>query len=134
MTRSAEGGRVSVMLAIAVTGLLFIIGVAHDAGGQIRTTMYAEQVAAEAARAGGQAVDPAVVAGSGRQRVDEAAARRAALAYLDDAGVDGQVEIDGGGTEITVQVTVAYHRQILGLFGFGDYRVTRSATARLVAG
>jgi hypothetical protein len=58
VTTGDDAGRVSVLLAITITGLLFIIGVVHDVGGQIRTALYAEQVAAEAARAAGQALTP----------------------------------------------------------------------------
>jgi hypothetical protein len=122
------------MMAITITGLLFIIGVVHDVGGQIRTTFYAAQVAAEAARAGGQAVDTDIVAAHGDHSADRSAAERAALAYLSDADADGWVAFSEDSTEITVGVNLTYRRVILGLFGFNDYEVTRQATARLVAG
>lgn len=66
---AGEQGRVSIFLAIAVTGLLFITGVAHDVSVQIRTALQAELVAAEAARAAGQAVNPDRVAETGRAHV-----------------------------------------------------------------
>ncbi|MFS8498711.1 MAG: hypothetical protein FWJ70_10810 [Micromonosporaceae bacterium] len=124
----------SILLAVTLTGLLFIIGVAHDVGDQVRAALWAEQLAAEAARAGGQAVDRDTVAATGEQRVDPVAAERAALSYLSDAGVEGQVAFSPDLTEITVSVTLTRPRVILGLFGFGDYEVTRQATAQLVSG
>jgi hypothetical protein len=129
-----QAGRVSILLAVTLAGLLFIIGVAHDVGDQVRAALWAEQLAAEAARAGGQAVDLEAVAATGEQRVDPVAAERAALSYLSDAGVDGQVTFSRDLTEITVSVTLTRPRVVLGLFGFGDYRVTRRATAQLVSG
>jgi hypothetical protein len=129
-----DAGRVSVFVAITVSGLLFIIGVAHDVSAQVRATLYAELVAAEAARAAGQAVDPVQVAATGTHRVDPARADEAAQAYLADAGVIGQVEFNAELTEVTVTVAGLHPRLILRLFGFSDYRVERSATAELVSG
>jgi hypothetical protein len=127
-------GRVSVFVAITVSGLLFIIGVAHDVSAQVRATLHAELVAAEAARAAGQAVDPAQVAATGTHRVDPARADEAAQAYLADAGVTGHVEFNAELTAVTVTVAAVHPRLILRLFGFSDYRVERNATAELVSG
>ena len=133
-TGDSQAGRVSILLAVTLAGLLFIIGVAHDVGDQIRASLWAEQLAAEAARAGGQVVDLDAVAATGGQRVDPAAAEQAALSYLSDAGVEGQVAFSPDLSEITVSVTLTRPRAILGLFGFGAYQVTRRATAQLVSG
>jgi hypothetical protein len=134
VSRRDDSGRLSVFVAITVTGLLFIIGVAHDVSAQARATLHADLVAAEAARAAGQAVDPDRVAAAGEHRVDPVAATEAAQAYLADAGVTGSVEFSDDLTEITVTVSGVHPRLILRMFGFSEHRVQRSATAHLVAG
>lgn len=131
---AGEQGRVSIFLAIAVTGLLFITGVAHDVSVQIRTALQAELVAAEAARAAGQAVNPDRVAADGQPRVDPAAARGAAQDYLADSGTSGRVDLSADLSEVTVTVTETRSRAFLQLFGFPDYEVQRRATAQLVSG
>lgn len=133
-TDRGDAGRLSVFVAITMSGLLFIIGVAHDVSAQVRATLHAELVAAEAARAAGQAVDPDQVAATGSHLVDPVAASQAAQAYLADADATGQVEFNDDLTEVTVTVSGVHPRLILRLFGFSDYQVARSATAQLVSG
>lgn len=129
-----DAGRVSVFLAIALTALLAVIGLSYDAAGQVRTLHTAQLLAAEAARAAGQAVDADAVAELGEHRVDEQAAEAAADAYLQAAGVAGQVDASDDLTEITVTVTEAYQPVFLSLFGAGPREVTGAATATLVSG
>jgi len=131
--RSGDQGRISVMLAICLSGLLAVIGVAADASGQVRTVMYADSVAAEAARAAGQAIDVDHTAQTGEHRVDPLAAEQAAHAYLDAAGVTGQVSFNPDFTEITVTAEAIYQPRILSLFGLAATTVTGSHTAALVA-
>ena len=77
----------TVFLAITVVGLLVLIGLITDGGAKLRAAQRADQVAAEAARAAGQAIDqPALVSG-GTARVDRVAAIAAASAYLDAGGL-----------------------------------------------
>lgn len=130
--RHTDRGRISVMLAICLSVLLVAIGAAADATGQVRTVMYADSVAAEAARAAGQAIDVDHTAQTGEHRVDPLAAEQAAHAYLQAAGVTGQVSFNPDFTEITVTAEAIYQPRILNLFGLPPVTVTGTHTAALV--
>lgn len=128
----SDRGRVSVFLAITFFAVLAVIGVAADAPGQWRALLYASNVATEAGRAAGQAIDIEHTAATGEHRVDPAAAHDAAQQYLTDVGVTGTVELSDDLTEVTVAVTYLYEPQILGLFGLPPREVTATHTAALV--
>ena len=53
-----DAGRVSLFLAVSMLGILAIIGMSFDGAGQLRALQRADNLAAEAARAGGQADRP----------------------------------------------------------------------------
>lgn len=132
-----EDGRVSIFLTIAIAGLVAVFGVAVDATGQIRTLMRADNIAAEAARAAGQAVDVDVVAAEGRQRVNRDQAVAYANQYLTEAGhdipdSDWSVRLTDDGTAVDITVRLTYQPRILGLFGRSDVRVTGRSRATLV--
>jgi Flp pilus assembly protein TadG len=135
-----DAGRVSVFMAVIITGLLLVFGVAVDGTGQLRTLMRAENIAAEAARAAGQAIDPDVVASVGEHRVNAAKAAQFASEYLAAAGHDlpgscCDVQPNAAGTAVDISVTLPYDRRIVDLFGFSDtIPVTGTATAVLVTG
>lgn len=143
MTRNLPGpprdaGRISIFVAVAITALLAVFGVAVDATGQLRTLMRADNLAAEAARAAGQGVDIDEVAATGEHRVSQQRAVQYASEYLEVARQDlpdGDWSVeptpDGNAVVITVQLT--YHHRILGLL-VDDPTITRTATANLVKG
>ncbi|MEU0076692.1 pilus assembly protein TadG-related protein [Micromonospora tulbaghiae] len=137
--REAENGRVSLFLAVAMTGVLAIIGLAYDGAGQLRTLQRADNLAAEAARAGGQMIDRARAIEGGPKRIDQVAARAAVAAYLDAAGGVQDHEVDfpvvGTETQIRVRVQITYSRDLLSLFGVQETAtVTGEATARALTG
>lgn len=132
--RDRDAGRVSVFLAIGVVGVLAVIGVAADVPGLWRAMLHASNVATEAARAAGQAVDIDHTAATGQHQVDPAAAQDAAADYLNAAGVNGTVELSEDLTEITVSVSFDYEPQILGLFGLPPREVSATHTAALLTG
>ncbi len=129
-----DEGRVSLFLAAAMIGVLAIIGLAFDGAGQLRSRQLADNLAAEAARTGGQSIDRAKAIQGGRKEIDEAAARAAVTSYLAAAGATGhsvEFPVVDGEKLIRVQVTVTYDRYLLGFFGFGDaVTVSGEATAR----
>ncbi|MGW2855093.1 TadE/TadG family type IV pilus assembly protein, partial [Streptomyces sp. NPDC001215] len=57
--RGDDRGGVTVFVAVCVIALIGIIGLAIDGGSKMRATERADYIAGEAARAGGQAIDPA---------------------------------------------------------------------------
>ncbi|WBB48102.1 pilus assembly protein TadG-related protein [Verrucosispora sp. WMMA2044] len=133
-----DAGRVSIFLAVALIGVLAIIGMAFDGAGQLRTLQRAENLAAEAARAGGQAIDRATAIEGGPKRINRREARRAVRNYLTTAGASDHTvtfPVVDGETLIRVRVEVTYDRAALGLFGFSNtVTVSGEATARALTG
>ncbi|HET8616195.1 MAG TPA: Tad domain-containing protein [Actinomycetales bacterium] len=126
-----ERGSITVWLALASFAMIFFVGLAVDLGGQVHAHERAHDVAAQAARAGGEQVNggPAIQ-GTGLT-VNPAAARAAAQRYLDQAGVDGTVMVTSSDT-ITVTVHDSYDSQFLGLIGIHRLEVTGTASAHLL--
>lgn len=137
--RIGDAGRISVFLAIAFTGLLLVVGVIVDSAGQLRTLLRAENVAAEAARAAGQAIDHNQVISGGPVVADPVAARDAAAAYVDraaaavDQPATWAVEVNPEGTQVRITVTLVYRTQVLWLIGVTEREVTATSTAILVS-
>ena len=132
MTRRVrdERGSISVWLVTASFVMIMLVGLAVDLG-QVHAQQRAHDIAAQAARAGGQRIQaPAAIEGRSVD-VDLAAARTAAKDYLAAADVEGTVEITGGDT-VTVTVTDHYDPQFLGAIGISDLTVTGEASARVV--
>ncbi|MEV6366326.1 hypothetical protein AB0L86_05465 [Micromonospora musae] len=133
-----DAGRVSIFLAVAMVGVLAVIGLSYDGAGQLRTLQRADNLAAEAARAGGQAVDRATAIAGGPKRIDKRLARAAVVDYLAAAGAAGHTvsfPVVNGETLIRVRVTITYRRSMLGLLGFDDtITVSGEATARALTG
>ena len=76
------------LLAIGLTAILMIIGLSVDAGGVMRTTHRADDIAAEAARVGGQVIDVSAIL-AGHPHVldtsnDDQAIKAAVNQYLDN--------------------------------------------------
>jgi hypothetical protein len=141
MTRrpGRESGRVSLFLAAALAGVLVIIALAYDTAGQLRSVRRADDLAAEAARSGGQVIDRARAIEGGPKEIDEAGARVAVADYLRAAGGVRDHTVDfpvvDGEKQIQVRVRISYRRDLLGLFGFGNtVTVTGEATARALTG
>ncbi|MGW0214844.1 pilus assembly protein TadG-related protein [Micromonospora chokoriensis] len=135
-SRSGEHGRVSIFLAVTMIGVLAIIGLSFDGAGQLRTLQRAQNLAAEAARAGGQAIDRATAIEGGPKRIDQEEAVVAVDNYLAVAGTAGHTVSFpqvGGETRIRVTVTITYHRSMLGPFVSGKtVAVTGEATASAI--
>jgi Flp pilus assembly protein TadG len=132
-----DAGGISILLAIGLTAILMIIGLSVDAGGVMRTTHRADDIAAEAARVGGQVIDVSAIL-AGHPHVldtsnDNLAIRTAVNQYLATAGATGTVQVAADHQHLTVTVTLVYNTVILSLFG-GDssFTVTGTATAALV--
>ena len=126
-----ERGSISIWLAVSSFVMMILVGLAVDLGGQVHAKQRAHNIAAEAARTGGERVQAAPAITGDYVAVDAAAARTAAQAYLAASGVTGTVSVTGGDT-ITVNVTDTYTTTFLSIIGIGELTVTSSATARLV--
>lgn len=121
-------------VAVCVIALIGIIGVAVDGGSKMRATERADYIAGEAARAGGQAIDPADAISGRAITVDPQAAAAAAQSYLRSAGVIGTVSVSGDGKTLIVTVTSTYDTKFLSVFGIGSLSVTGHGKATLLHG
>ncbi|MPZ26759.1 MAG: hypothetical protein GEV12_09950 [Micromonosporaceae bacterium] len=129
---TGDRGRVSVFVAATMPMMLLFMALMWDASGYLRAMHRADNVANEAARAAGQAIDiPLAVTGE-QIVVDPAAASAAADAYLAAAGVTGQAQVSEDGRRVSVAVAVPYPPLFLGAFGFGPYTARGRADAHLV--
>ena len=132
----ADGDRGSVTLffAVAVVGLLVLLGLVVDGAAKVRAVQRADTLAAEAARAGGQAIAlPPTIAGQ-RPHADPAASVAAARAYLAANGADGTAAVASGGRRLDVTVTTSTPTVFLGLIGVTAMIAHGHASANLAFG
>ena len=125
-----ERGSISVWAATAALIMIICVGIAVDLGGQVRAQQHARDVAAQAARVGGQYLDDSAVQGR-YPSVAASQAKSAAGDYLAAAGVAGTVTVTGA-TTIDVDVTDTYNPLFLGVVGIGDLTVTGRASAQVI--
>ncbi|WP_427168840.1 TadE/TadG family type IV pilus assembly protein (plasmid) [Streptomyces sp. C1-1] len=129
-----DRGGITVFVAVCVLALLAIIGLAVDGGGTMRAVERADYLAGEAARAGGQAIDPTDAITGTAITVDPQAAAAAAQSYLASAGATGAVSISPDGITLTVTVTSTYQTTFLSVAGISSLPVSGHATATLLHG
>ena len=127
---TTNAARSRVWMALASFVMMMLVGLAVDLGGQVHAQQRAHDLAAQAARAGGEQVQAAPAIEGRYAPHRHAAARAAAEDYLDAAGVDGTVRIIDGDT-IEVAVITNYEPRFLSFLG-KRIRVTGEASARLV--
>ncbi|MGM7439906.1 pilus assembly protein TadG-related protein [Streptomyces tunisiensis] len=132
--RWQDRGSVTVFVAVCVVVLIGIIGVAVDGGGKMRATERADHVAGEAARAGGQAIDPTAAISGDSIVVKPQDAVAAAQAYLHSVGATGTVSVSADGKTLTVRTTAAYATKFLPVVGIGSMPVTGHGSATLLHG
>ncbi|MFF1714608.1 TadE/TadG family type IV pilus assembly protein [Streptomyces sp. NPDC058268] len=129
-----DRGGITVFVAVCVLALLGIIGLAIDGGGKMRATESADFIATEAARAGGQAIDPAQAVPGDAITVDRQAAQAAAQAYLSSAGTAGTATVSADGKTLTVTTNDSYATKFLSVAGIGSLAVTGHGEATLLHG
>ncbi|QWA26690.1 TadE/TadG family type IV pilus assembly protein [Streptomyces osmaniensis] len=132
--RLDDQGGVTVFVAVCVLVLIGIIGIAVDGGSKMRATERADYVAGEAARAGGQAIDPSEAISGNAIVVDPQDATAAAQAYLHSAGATGTVTVSGDGKTLSVVVTGSYDTKFLAAVGIGSLSVSGHGKATLLHG
>ena len=129
--RDRERGSVSLWMLTAAFAMIILAGLAVDLGGQVLTRHHASNVAAQAARAGGQQLQASrAIRGQG-VRADPAQAVAAARTYLAASDVTGTVQLRGG-TAVAVHTAATYHTKFLGIIGIDRLPVTGSAESRIV--
>ena len=127
----SERGSVSLWMVTAAMAMIILVGLAVDLGGQVLTRQHVANVAAQAARAGGQQLQASrAIRGEG-VRTDPALAAAAARAYLAASDVFGTVQLRGS-TAVIVHASATYNTKLLGLIGIDQLQVTGSAESRIV--
>lgn len=127
-----DEGAFTPMVAVMAAGIFAMVGLAVDGGGRMRTLEHADNLAAEAARAGGQALDVSQAVAGTADVISEQDAITAADNYLRRAGATGSARVTNNGKDITVTVTIWYHPIMLGLVHLGPWQETGVATATLL--
>ena len=127
-----DRGSVTLFVAIAAMGLLVLVGLVVDGGAKVRAVQRADRLAAEAARAAGQAIDLTAVMSGREVRVEPREALGAARAYLAAAGNGGTAQLDAEHRSIQVTTTASSGTVFLGLIGISEFTVHGSATVSLI--
>ncbi|MFJ8746791.1 pilus assembly protein TadG-related protein [Embleya sp. NPDC127516] len=131
--RRAQGARdegsISLLFAGVAIAVLLLIGLVVDGGGRLRAVQRADSLAAEAARAAAQAIDPAAAIQDGAVHMspDPGVPAATARAYLARAGASGTVSVGADRVTLTVTVTVPFKPVFSGMLTDGSV----SATARV---
>lgn len=126
-----RGSALTIGTVLLVSVFTLILGLAVDLSGQVQTKRQAFDVAAQAARVAGQQLDAdRFLDTGGTIRLTSSASRRAALDYIETAGMTGEVTIDG--SDITVTATAQYTPVVLSIVGIQTLPVSGTAHARAV--
>jgi len=126
--RRQADGFVSIWTVLAASGVfMLLMGLVYDGGNAINDRVAAHRTAEQAARA---AADQVTGIRSGAERIDEAAATRAARAVLQGTGWSGRVDI--AGLDATVTVLGTSPTVFLGAVAIESFEVNESATATAV--
>jgi Flp pilus assembly protein TadG len=130
-----DHGRVTVYFTILAPAFLVMLGLISDGGAKVRALQRADNIASEAARTAGQAINAGQAMTGGAKEVNPSLAADAAQAYLGDIdGVTGSVTVAPDLQNLTVTVSLSWDPLILDLFGaLGSTTVTGTATVTLVA-
>ncbi|MCC2280841.1 pilus assembly protein TadG-related protein [Streptomyces sp. ET3-23] len=131
---SDDRGSVAVYTAVCTLALLGIIGLVLDGGGKLRATERADALASEAARAGGQAIDPAKAITGTTITADPQAAQAAAQAYLAHSSTPGSVNLSSDGKTLTVTTHTRYTTTFLPVLGITSLPVDGHGQATLLHG
>ena len=118
------------MIGVVVSSML-MIGLVLDGGTMLRARSDAFSLAAAAARAGAQQLDPDAAA-QGRPVLDPNKARQVAIDYLTGHDATGTVALTG--STITVTVSTTAHLQLLQVVGARTVQFNATATVRAVEG
>ena len=129
MTRD-ERGSASIWAILVIAGAFTVLlGLVVDGGRIIDERVAASRAAAQAARAGADALSVASVR-NGSDAIDAEAARARAQTYLRRAAMDGTVSV--AGDRVTVRVTGESKNQILGVIGVASFPIDETESARAI--
>jgi Flp pilus assembly protein TadG len=122
-----DRGWVTVWTVALSVAIFTVIAFTLDAGRVLRARSDAFGTAAAAARRGVQQIDERVEVEQGRTVLDEDAAVREALAYVEQRGYTGSAKVTGLEVTVTVEGDVDPH-----MLGVGTLHIKSTATAEAV--
>jgi hypothetical protein len=129
-----DAGQVTAFVVVVMVALLAVAGLVYDGGEALAAKTAAIDIAQEAARAGAEQVNLAVLRAAGQVTLDAPAARAAALAYVAATGTGDTAAVTVARTAVTVAVSRSQPAVFLSAIGIGTLRVTGSATATAESG
>lgn len=125
-----QRGSASIWALFVIAGAFtMLLGLVVDGGRVIDARIGACRAAAQAARAGADALSSAGVR-SGQHSIDREAARARAQGYLRAAGLTGTVGVSGD--VVTVQVTGRSTNRILNIIGITSFPINETESARAI--
>jgi hypothetical protein len=124
---SATGWAIGTILV----GLL-IVALVFDGAAAMTARAAALDVAQQAARAGADQLDLALLRDTGQVGIDPAAAQATAQQWLQNAGVEGAVSATAA--QVEVRVTVTQPTVLLAVVGIPTFTITAAATAQPLPG
>lgn len=131
-TMDRDGGRISIFFAIMMPAWLALMGLLVVGGNRIIALQRADNIAAEAARAAGQALSAPDAITGGSKIIDPDGAAAAASAYIVAAGATPQsIIIAADRQHLTITLQVTYDPGVFGIFG-ARWTAQGNATATLV--
>ncbi|MFB9923942.1 pilus assembly protein TadG-related protein [Amycolatopsis halotolerans] len=126
-----ERGSISVLVLGLSLALIIAIGLAVDGSRKALAASRATAVAEEAARAGGQALDPHALADGRTAHVAPEEAVAAAKRYLAAVGMSGTVQVQAN--RVAVDTTDSVHTVFLGVVGISALTVHGNGAADLIS-
>lgn len=131
IAREDQRGSISLWAALGAAVMIILAGLTVDVAGQVHTRQHAADIAAQAARAGGQQLQLDLAVRGEPVHTDPAQAVAAARRYLAAAHIAGTVSLQGG-TVVVVTTTASYSTVFLGLIGIDRLDASATATSRTV--
>lgn len=128
---TAEDGSISAFVAVIAVAFIVVAGLVLDGGRLLAAHRQAGDIAANAARAGAQALDEQRIR-SGTTALDPQASQVAVARYLANTAGTGTATI--AGDTVTVDVQLPVRMLLLGIAGIGDRTVRATRQARAVQG
>lgn len=127
-----EDGMTTVMVVLLALALLAGAGLVLDGGRALADRRALATQADQAARVAADSLDRASLRDGGRPRLDENAARAAAIEYLNNSGAPSQIDIRIRGDAVTVELKSDSKPLILSAVGIGTVPISATGTARSI--
>jgi Flp pilus assembly protein TadG len=131
MRKRSQRGSASVWAIVVIAGAFTVLlGLVVDGGGALDARVAASRAAAQAARAGADALSPASVRDGYAAEIDVGAAKARARDYLHNAGMTGTVYV--AGRTVTVTVSGRSSTKILSVIGIASFPIKETESAQAI--